>query len=242
MKKISSALAAVGLIAAVGFAARSFTYGADAGSVLKGSVVFKGTVPAPAKIKTTADPMCQQMHPQGIMNEEYIVGKTGGLKNVFVYVKQGLEGKNFPAPTTMATITQKGCQYTPHVVGVQANQPLEITNDDATLHNVNAQAKNNPGFNFAQPVQGMKNIKKFEKTEVMVPFICNIHPWMKSYIGVVDHPFFAVSNDAGQFEIKGLPAGTYVLEAWHEKLGTSQQKVTVKAGESKAVSFTFTKS
>jgi hypothetical protein len=242
MKTMTISIAAAGFMIVAGLKLPLPLYGADASATLRGSVVFKGIAPAPVKIKMASDPACQQSHPQGIMAEDYVVGKAGGLKNVFVYVKQGLGGKTFPAAAAPATITQKGCQYTPHVIGVQTNQPLEIVNDDATLHNVNAQTKINAGFNFAQPVQGMKTVKTFGKQEVMVPFICNVHPWMKAYIGVVDHPFFAVSDDAGKFEINGLPAGTYVLEAWHEKLGTSQQKVTVKDGESKSVSFVFTKS
>jgi plastocyanin len=172
----------------------------------------------------------------------------------FHFPKLNLGSKKEPAPavevapeeptveTKPATLTQEGCQYKPHVIGVQANQPLEVVNGDSTLHNVNIQPKSNPAANFAQPVQGMKTTKKFEKPEVMIPFICNVHPWMKSYVGVVPHPFFAVSGDSGQFEIKGLPAGTYVLEAWHEKMGTAQQKITVKTGEIKPVSFVFTKS
>jgi plastocyanin len=242
-KKITFvSLIAVSSMIGFGLQNAPVSYGADAGATLKGSVVFKGTPPAPVKIKTTADPACQMLHPSGIAGEDYVIGKTGGLKNVFVYVKEGLEGKTFPPEIKPATITQQGCQYTPHVIGVQAGQPLEIVNNDSTLHNVNAQPKNNSGFNFAQPVQGMKNTKKFDKPEIMIPFICNVHPWMKSFVGVVGHPFFAVSNDAGQFEIKDLPPGTYVLEAWHEKLGTAQQKITVKAGETKAISFSFAKS
>lgn len=215
---------------------------ADAGGALKGTVVLKGAIPAPSKIKMTADPACQMSHPQGVSSEDYVTGKGGGLKNVFVYVKQGLEGKTFPAEIKPAAIKQEGCKYVPHVIGVQVGQPLEIFNNDPTLHNVNAQAKNNASFNFAQPVQGMKNTKKFDKPEIMVPFICNVHPWMKSYIGVVAHPYFAVSDDDGKFDITGLPAGSYVLEAWHEKMGTAQQKVTVKPGAATSVSFTFTKS
>jgi plastocyanin len=240
--KVAFVLMAIGFAATIGVTSSRMAIGGESVGTLKGGVTFKGVAPVPTKIKTTADPMCQQMHPQGIKSEDYVVGKNGGLKNVFIYVKQGLEGKTFPAETKPATITQKGCQYIPHVIGVQINQPLEVINDDATLHNVNAQPKDNRGFNFAQPVQGMKTTKTFDKPEIMVPFICNIHPWMKSYIGVVGNPFFAVSNDDGQFEIKDLPAGTYVLEAWHEKMGTSQQKITVKAGEVKQISFTFTKS
>jgi plastocyanin len=238
-KKIQIALALLGFVV---IALKQPSYAADAGTTLQGSVILKGVIPAQTKIKMAADPMCQMGHPQGVPSEEYVVGKNGGLKNVFVYVKEGLEGKTFPVETKPATLTQEGCQYKPHVIGVQANQPLEVVNGDSTLHNVNIQPKSNPAANFAQPVQGMKTTKKFEKPEVMIPFICNVHPWMKSYVGVVPHPFFAVSGDSGQFEIKGLPAGTYVLEAWHEKMGTAQQKITVKTGEIKPVSFVFTKS
>lgn len=225
----------------VSFLALASITHAAGGATLKGSIVFKGAVPTSAKIKMTADPMCMQGHPQGIQLEEYVVGKAGELKNVFVYIKEGLEGKTFPIDAKTVTLNQEGCQYKPHVMGVQAGQAIEIVNSDPTLHNVNGQFKNNPSFNFAQPVQGMKNVKKFDKAEVMLPLICNIHPWMKSYVGVVNHPFFSVTGDNGQFEITDLPAGSYVLEAWHEKLGTSQQKISVKAGEKKQVSFVFSK-
>jgi plastocyanin len=218
------------------------TVSADSGgAIVKGMVTFSGTAPAPTKIKLTADPKCHEGHGDTVYSEEYVVGKKGELKNVFIYVKQGLEGKTFPPSTESAKISQIKCTYTPHVVGVQAGQPLEVSNGDTTMHNVNAQPKNNPGFNFAQPIQGMKTTKKFAKKEVMIPFICNVHPWMKSYIGVVEHPFFSVSGDNGQFEIKDLPAGTYVLEAWHEKLGTATQNITVGAGETKTVNFLFKK-
>ena len=212
------------------------------GATIKGTVVFNGTAPAPAKIKLTADPKCHEDHGDTIYSEEYIVGKKGELKNVFIYVKQGLEGKTFPPSPEPAKVSQIKCRYTPHVVGVQADQPLEVSNGDSTMHNVNVQPKINKGFNFAQPFQGMKTIRKFSKPEIMIPFICNVHPWMKSYVGVVGHPFFAVSGDSGQFEIKDLPAGAYVLEAWHEKLGTATQNVTVGAGETKTLSFSFKKS
>lgn len=214
---------------------------ADTGASLQGHVTFKGMAPAPIKIKTTADPVCQQMHPAGIKSEEYVVSPTGGLANVFVYVKKGLEGKTFPATTTAATLTQKGCQYHPHVIGVQVHQPLDIVNEDSTLHNLNAPATINMRFNVAQPIQGMKTTRTFDQAEVMIPLMCNVHPWMKAYIGVVDHPFFAVSDETGAFEIKGLPAGTYVLEAWHEALGTAEQTITVKDGDVKPVKFVFTK-
>lgn len=215
---------------------------AEAGdSTVKGTITLVGAAPAPTKVKMTADPKCHEGHGDTMNSEEYVVGKKGELKNVFVYVKQGLEGKTFPPSTTPAQIDQVKCHYVPHVVGVQTGQPLEVKNSDNTLHNVNAMPKKNQGFNFAQPIAGMKTTKKFANPEVMVTFVCNVHPWMKSYVGVVGHPFFAVSGDGGQFEIKGLPAGTYTLEAWHEKLGATTQTVTVGAAETKTANFSFKK-
>ncbi|MBI3010751.1 MAG: carboxypeptidase regulatory-like domain-containing protein, partial [Candidatus Omnitrophica bacterium] len=143
------------------------------------------------------------------------------------------------APTQPVTLDQNGCWYTPHVFGIQANQPLEIVNSDATLHNVNAKPTTNQPFNIAQPVKGMKTTKKFTKPEIMVKFKCNVHPWMSAYAGVVNHPYFAVSDEQGAFSITGLPAGTYELEAWHEKFGTQTQTLTVAEGETKQTEWSF---
>src|ERR1051326_2027767 len=114
-------LLVAGLIAGIGLMNPRISIGGEAGGTLKGSVTFKGVAPVQAKINTSADPICKQMHPQGVKIEEYVIGKNGGLKNVFVYVKQGLEGKTFPVEPKAATISQQGCQYIPHVVGVQVN-------------------------------------------------------------------------------------------------------------------------
>lgn len=224
------------LLVVVVFFAASFPVYAE--STIKGSVKFSGTPPVMQKIQMTADPNCKG-HTTVPKSEEVVVGKEGGLKNVFVYVKQGLEGKTIPQKTEKAALDQKGCIYHPHVIGVQTNQPLEVSNSDTTLHNVNAKTKNNPAFNFAQPVQGMKTTKSFAKAEVMISLICNVHPWMKSYVGVVPHPFFGVSDETGSFEIKDLPAGTYTLEAWHEKYGVSTKTITVAKDETKSVAFQF---
>lgn len=207
-------------------------------SSIKGSVKYSGSPPVMQKIPMTADPNCKG-HTVVPRSEEVIVGKEGGLKNVFVYVKQGLDGKTIPQKTEKALLDQKGCIYHPHVIGVQTNQPLEVSNSDATLHNVNAKTKNNTSFNFAQPVQGMKTTKSFANAEIMISLICNVHPWMKSYVGVVSHPFFSVSDETGSFEIKDLPAGTYTLEAWHEKYGTTSKTITVAKDETKSVAFQF---
>ncbi len=207
---------------------------------IRGSVAFQGGAPAPAKIKMDADPVCKQQHATPVVSEEVAVNGNGTLKNVFVYVKEGAKGP-FAAPTTPVTLDQKGCWYVPHVFGIQVNQPLDIVNSDPTLHNVNAKPAVNQPFNLAQPSdKGPKMTKKFTKPELAIPFKCNVHPWMKAYGHVLEHPFFSVSGGDGTFAITGLPAGTYVVEAWHEKYGTQTQTVSVSEGETASVEFTFT--
>jgi plastocyanin len=204
---------------------------------LSGNVSVTGNVPSPAKIKMAADPACAQAHPDAVMTRD-VVASNGKLQHVLVYVKEGVSG-SFPAPAEPVAFNQTGCMYEPHVFGIQTGQKLEILNSDSTLHNVNCQPKANKKFNIAQPTKGMKSVKTFDQPEVPVSFKCNVHPWMAAYAGVFSHPFFAVSDADGSFSIKGLPAGAYTVEAWHEKLGVQTQEVTVADGESKKISFTF---
>ena len=162
---------------------------ASAGTI-SGKVVIEGTVPENPVIKMGSDPACGSAEMRG---ETYVVD-NGGLKNVFVYIKDGLGNKYiFDTPTQAVTIDQKGCHYVPHVVGVRTTQPLEIVNSDATLHNVNAMAHVNQGFNLGQAIQGMKNSKVFTAPEVMVRIKCDVHNWMNAYVGVLSHPYFAVT-------------------------------------------------
>ncbi len=203
---------------------------------IKGILHFSGPVPTPEPIAMEADPVCQQKHPTPVVSDEVMV-QNGLLKNAFVYLKEGVKGP-FTPPTTPVVLDQNGCWYTPHISGIQAGQPLEITNSDQTMHNINAKPKANPPFNIAQAMP-MKTTKTFSKPEVMVRFKCNVHPWMTAYLGVLEHPFFAVSGDDGSFTIANVPAGTYTVEAWHEKFGTQTQTVTVGEGEAKTVEFTF---
>ena len=209
---------------------------ATAGSVT-GRISFEGTPPKPTPIKMGSDPYCEK---QGAaVTETVVVAADGGLRNVFVYVKDGLGNLRFPVPATPVILDQKACRYVPHVFGVQVGQPVEIVNSDPTLHNIHAMPKGNAEFNNGQPIQGMKMTHTFKAKEVMVPFKCDVHGWMTSYGGILDHPFFAVTADGGKFELKNLPPGTYTVEAWHEKLGTQEEKVTLAASESKDLKFTF---
>lgn len=200
-----------------------------------GKVVFKGTVPPPQKIDMSTDPACGG----SVKTEEPLAAADGSVQNVFVYVKQGLEGKNFEAPKDSVVLDQKGCHYQPHVLGLQTGQTLEIVNSDSTLHNVHGLPANSKQFNLGMPIKGMKLKRKFDKPEIMVRFKCDVHPWMSAYVGVVPHPFFAVTDDKGSFEIKNLPPGTYTIEAWHEKFGTQTQQVTVDETGAKTVDFSF---
>lgn len=214
------------LLLAIGFGLLT-SVTASAGNVT-GKANFGGTAPKPTPIKMNADPVCaKETAGKTVLKEEVVVNSNKTLANVFVYVKSGLKGTPPAAPTEAVTFDQKGCVYTPHVVGVRVGQPLKIINSDPTLHNVNAQAKTNAKFNAGMPTKGQTIEKKFTKPETMVKVKCDVHGWMTAYIGVLDHPYFAVTDNTGAFTLKDLPAGEYELEAWHEKLGTKTAKVTV---------------
>ena len=208
---------------------------ATAGSVT-GRISFAGTPPTPTPIKMGSDPYCEK---QGAaVAETVVVAADGGLRNVFVYVKDGLGNLRFPVPATPVVLDQKSCRYVPHVFGVQVGQPVEIVNSDPTLHNIHALAQTNREFNMGQPMRS-KDTHTFSTKEVMVPFKCDVHRWMNAYAGVLDHPFYAVTSDEGRFELKGLPPGTYTIEAWHETLGTRTQSVTIGQKETKDIAFSF---
>jgi hypothetical protein len=208
-------------------------------ATITGRVVLEGTPPANPVIKMASDPACATGN-SGDVHAESFVADNGGLQNVFVYIKDGLGNKYiFDTPTEPVKLDQKGCRYIPHVVGVRTTQPLEVSNSDATLHNVHGMPEANREFNVGQPVPGMKNAVTFTTPEVMVPFKCDVHSWMIAYVGVVSHPYFAVSGGGGKFELRTIPPGTYTIEAWHEKLGRQEQTVTLGDKDSKEITFTF---
>jgi nitrous oxide reductase accessory protein NosL len=204
-----------------------------------GRIVLEGEAPKAEVIRMAADPVCMREVKGTQYTQYFLVGDDGGLQNVFVYVKDGLGNYVFDTPNEAVLLDQQGCRYIPHVFGVRVGQPLEILNSDPTLHNVHAQPKVNKEFNTGQPIQGMKHTVAFTHPEVMIPFKCDVHGWMNAYAGVVDHPYFAVSDNNGRFQIRTLPPGSYTIEAWHEKLGTQTQNVTIGEGEEREITFTF---
>jgi len=213
------------LTAAALFAAVSL---ASAGSV-SGIVTLTGKAPAPAIIKVNSQKFCVPFHPDGLKGESIVASVAGGLKNVVVHIKGATGGTAKTAPMVIA---QKGCQYIPHVVALQVGEPLRVTNEDDTLHNIHGRPTANKPFNFGQPKAGLTKDVMFDKEE-FIPVKCDVHGWMSSYIAVFADPYFAVTGDDGSFKIDGLPAGTYEIEAWQEKLKTVSAKVTVAAGDAK---------
>lgn len=207
-------------------------------STVTGSVRLEGTPPEARVIRMSSDPLCMPEGPT--LSEVVIVGPGNGLQNAFVYVKDGLGDRPFLAPQTPVVLDQRGCKYMPHVFGAQVGQPVKIVNSDGTLHNVHAVPKVNGEFNFGQPLKGMESTRTFDKPEVMVPFRCDVHGWMAAYGGIVPHPFHAVTKPDGSYEIKGLPAGTFTIEVWHERFGVQTSTVTVDGTASATAEFTYT--
>jgi plastocyanin len=207
---------------------------ATAASV-SGTVKLDGTAPKPAKIDMSQDPACK-----GDNKAETIEANGGKLANVFVYVKTGLGDRTFDVPGTPVVIDQKGCRYHPHILGVMAGQKVDIKNDDPTTHNIHPTPKaGNQEWNESQGPGAPPIDKSFAREEIMLPVKCNQHPWMKMYINVVKSPFYAVTDEAGHYDIKGLPPGNYTLAFVQEKLGEQDQQVTLAPKDAKTVDASF---
>jgi plastocyanin len=203
-----------------------------------GTITYTGKVPTLKPIAMDADPVCASKHKTPAANEALVLGAGNTMANVMVRVKGPVKG-SYPAPAKTAVIDQQGCQYRPHVLGLQVGQTLQFHNTDGLLHNVHALPKVNTPFNMAMPANRTTADTKFGKEEGMFLVKCDVHPWMATYVGVFTNPFFAVSGPDGKFKISGLPAGTYEVEAWHEKLGVQTAKVTVAEGKPAAANFSF---
>ena len=210
----------------------------SSGASVRGTVKIEGAVPKPKPINMAADPGCAKQHSAPVLTQEVITDGKGDLQNVVVFVSDGLGDRTFDPPTQPVEVKQKGCMYEPHVLALQANQPVDVTNDDPTTHNIHPLPANNREWNKAE-IPGSKIEESFPRPEIAIPVKCNVHPWMRGYVAVFKHPYFAVTGKDGSFSLNNLPPGTYTIQAWHEKLGTASQQITIGANESKNIDFVF---
>ena len=203
----------------------------DAGT-LKGHVKYDGKPPKKKRLRMDADPVCGSSHSGPVYSENFKMAKDGSMAEALVYLKDVSYGGGVPSEP--AVLDQKGCIYMPHVFGMVAGQELLIKNSDATLHNIHSMPKVNKEFNFAMPKVVKEKKSTFSLSEPDPFYIkCDVHPWMKSWVLVSDHPFFAVTDENGNFSIEGIPAGTYEVVCWQEKFGkrTITKKVTIGDGD-----------
>ncbi len=209
-----------------------------AGSI-SGTVKLDGAPPVFKPINMSAEAACVQANPSAVVPPIVITGAHGALANVVVYVKSGLGSYRFDVPSTPVALDQKGCMYEPRILAVMTSQPFEVHNEDQTIHNVHPMPRVNRPWNKSEPVGDPPIEANFTKPELAIPIACNIHPWMRAYMFVFAHPYFAITPRTGDFELKGLPPGTYVIEAWHERFGTQDGTVTLGPKESKILDFVF---
>jgi hypothetical protein len=206
-------------------------------STIFGIVTLSGFAPAMQRIDMSDEPNCMNKTP--VFQQTIVTGANGALANAVVYVKSGLENYRFDSPSNRVVLDQKGCMYEPHIIALMVNQPLQINNDDMTIHNVHPISKINDSWNRSQPPGAESLVQSFPRAELAIPIVCNVHPWMRSYTFVFAHPYYTVTSKSGMFDLKGLPPGRYTIEAWHEKYGTQDQIVTVGPKESKNISLVF---
>lgn len=207
---------------------------ATAGSI-SGKITYRGAKPARVRIDMSSDAGC----PGNAFDEPIVTGKSGGLANAFVYIQAGLEGKKFEPAQDAAMLDQHGCMFSPRVMGMRAGQVLDVRNSDTVSHNIHPMPANNREWNQQQSPGTPDLEHKFPRADVMIPVKCNVHKWMHAYIGVVDHPYFAVTGNDGAFEWKNVPPGDYTVVVWHEKLGELKEAVHVDASGKAAVSFQY---
>ena len=211
---------------------------------INGTVVFKGKPRRARPLGIDSDPVCVKAHAGSLLDEVFIYQEhdDGSITvgNVFVWITSGLPAVDYPAPGVAVVLDQKGCRFTPHTVGAMVGQAVEIRNSDPTMHNVHALSKANRPFNAGMPAGAPPLVRTFDRQEILFKIKCDAHPWMGTYVGIVEHPFFAVTKKDGKFLLPNLPAGTYQVAVAHELLKTEPQTVTIADGESRSIEFTLT--
>ena len=211
----------------------------EADSSLSGVVNLEG--PTPKREPIPLNEESRKLYKTVPLEENMIVSAKGEIANVFVYLKEGLKEMDYPLPRQPAILNQDKSMFRPRVQGVHVGQEFLMKNSDPFIHNVRSLSIENRAFNIAQPPNSPDRDRVFTAGEHAIMIKCDFHPWMEAYLFVMDHPYFAVTDEKGQFKIEGLPAGEYTLAAWHEELGEQEKKITVDATGSLDVSFSFTR-
>jgi plastocyanin len=207
---------------------------------LKGRILYRGAKPTKILISMDSDVACAQEHGNKPVEEDIVqVGKDGGLANAFIYIQTGLEGKKFEPVKDPVVLDQHGCQFVPHALGIRAGQAFDLRNSDKVTHNIHPVPKNNREWEQSQPPGSPDAEHKFARAEIMIPVKCNIHQWMHAYIGVVEHPYFAVTGPDGSFDLSNVPPGDYTVAVWHEKLGDQTQPVHLAPSSTQPVEFIY---
>lgn len=208
----------------------------SAGSIT-GKITYDDKVPRLRPVDMNADPACAAKHSSPVTSDILVLGDGNAMKYVFVKVENAPDSST-PVPSEPVVVDQIGCRYDPHVVGVRTGQQLLFKNSDGILHNVHGLPKANREFNIGMPPTLLEKAVTLNEPELF-DVKCDVHPWMKAYVAVMTHPYFDVTDGDGAFTIDGLPAGTYTIEAWHERLGTQTAEVTVPASGSATANFSF---
>jgi len=211
---------------------------ATAGTI-SGRILFQGTAPVMPLIDMSSNPSCERQHKAQAKAETVVVNPNGTLRYAYVRIKEGLAPAHWTPPAESVKLTQDGCIYEPHVVGLMVDQTLEILNDDPVNHNVHAESQINPAWNISEAPRDEHKFRKFSSEEILFPMTCSVHPWMRSLIAVSSHPFFAVTGEDGTFSLTGVPPGTYTMEVIQEKLGRKEGKVTLAASGTATLDFTY---
>ena len=218
---VALCLTALLLTAAAPAAADGFT--------VSGTVLYEGEPLKRVPLRMDADPNCAAMYDgKRVLSRNNLIADNGAVANVFVYLREAPDGTSGDTPAEAVRLEQRGCLYTPRMLGVRVQQDIEIVNDDPTLHNVRALAKANRPFNIGQPARGTR-IKSFRAPEMPIKVKCDVHPWMAAYVFVLEHSFHSTTGADGQYRIEGLPAGTHELVFWHETLGEKIVEIEVAA-------------
>ena len=206
---------------------------------LRGTVRFEGKRPAGKTVLMESEQACQELHKTPVVYQSVETGRNGALANAFVYVKTGLEGKTFSPSEAAVVLDQRGCWFVPRIVAVRAGQTLTVRNSDPVSHNIHPHPHDNRDWNQQQPPESEDLRRRFLRPEVMIPVKCNIHSWMRAWIGVLDHPYFAVTGSSGAFAFENLPPGEYTIAVWHESLGEITRSVRVQPKEAAAADFLY---